>query len=70
MPKPVVVVTGIAGNLGSRMLPLLGSYSVIGVDINPPQTDSELQFERLDLGQESPLPASCTICCATRMRTR
>jgi nucleoside-diphosphate-sugar epimerase len=53
MPKPVVVVTGIAGNLGSRMLPLLGSYSVIGVDINPPQTDSELQFERLDLGQES-----------------
>ena len=53
MPKPVVVVTGIAGNLGSRLLPLLGSYSVIGVDINPPPTGSEMQFERLDLGQES-----------------
>jgi nucleoside-diphosphate-sugar epimerase len=51
--KPVVVVTGIAGNLGSRLLPLLGDYSVIGVDLNPPQTDLPLQFERLDLGDES-----------------
>jgi nucleoside-diphosphate-sugar epimerase len=51
--KPVVVVTGIAGNLGSRLLPLLGDFSVIGVDIHPPQTDLPLQFERLDLGEES-----------------
>jgi nucleoside-diphosphate-sugar epimerase len=51
--KPVVVVTGIAGNLGSRLLPLLGDFSVIGVDLSPPQTDLPLQFERLDLGQES-----------------
>lgn len=51
--KPVVVVTGIAGNLGSRLLPMLGEYSVIGVDVNPPQTDLPLQFERLDLGMES-----------------
>jgi nucleoside-diphosphate-sugar epimerase len=51
--KPVVVVTGIAGNLGSRLLPLLGPFSVIGVDLNPPQTDRSLQFERLDLGEES-----------------
>ena len=53
MAKPVVVVTGVSGNLGSRLLPLLGSYSVIGVDVNPPHTDSELRFESLDLGQES-----------------
>ena len=53
MAKPVVVVTGVSGNLGSRLLPLLGSYSVIGVDVSPPRTDSELQFEALDLGQES-----------------
>jgi len=51
--KPVVVVTGIAGNLGSRLLPLLGEYSVIGVDLSPPQTDLPLQFERMDLGEES-----------------
>lgn len=53
MAKPVVVVTGISGNLGTRLLPLLGSFSVIGVDVSPPRTDRELQFESLDLGQES-----------------
>ncbi len=53
MAKPVVVVTGVSGNLGSRLLPLLKSYSVIGVDLHPPRTDSEMQFESLDLGAES-----------------
>jgi nucleoside-diphosphate-sugar epimerase len=51
--KPVVVITGVAGNLGSRLLPLLEDFSVIGVDMSPPQIDSPLQFERLDLGEES-----------------
>lgn len=56
--KPVVVVTGISGNLGSRLLPLLADYSVIGLDVEPPRTDVSaanvsLQFERLDLGQEA-----------------
>jgi nucleoside-diphosphate-sugar epimerase len=51
--KPVVVVTGIAGNLGSRLLPLLKSFSVIGVDVSPPRTDLPLQFERMDLGDEA-----------------
>lgn len=53
MPKPVVVVTGVSGNLGSRLLPLLRRFSVIGVDMNPPPDGVELQFEKLDLGQES-----------------
>ena len=53
MTKPVVVVTGVSGNLGSRLLPLLGSFSVIGVDVTPPQTDCQLQFESVDLGQET-----------------
>ena len=53
MAKPVVVVTGVSGNLGSRLLPMLRSYSIIGVDITPPQTNCELQFERMDLGEES-----------------
>jgi nucleoside-diphosphate-sugar epimerase len=53
MAKPVVVVTGVSGNLGSRLLPLLGSYSVIGVDVAPPRSNSEMQFENLDLGEES-----------------
>lgn len=53
MAKPVVVVTGVSGNLGTRLVPLLGSYSVIGVDINPPQSDFAMQFESMDLGSES-----------------
>jgi nucleoside-diphosphate-sugar epimerase len=51
--KPAVVVTGIAGNLGSRLLPLLGDFSVIGLDVNPPPSDFPLQFEQMDLGEES-----------------
>jgi nucleoside-diphosphate-sugar epimerase len=53
MAKPVVVLTGVSGNLGMRLLPLLGRYSVIGVDVNPPKTDCPLQFESLDLAEES-----------------
>jgi len=53
MAKPVVVVTGVSGNLGSRLLPLLGRFSVIGVDVSPPRTDTELQFESIDLGLEA-----------------
>jgi nucleoside-diphosphate-sugar epimerase len=53
MAKPVVIVTGVSGNLGRRLLPLLGRYSVVGVDISAPKTDCPLQFESLDLGQES-----------------
>jgi len=47
------VITGVSGNLGSRLLPLLGDFSVIGVDLSPPRVDSPLQFESVDLGQES-----------------
>jgi nucleoside-diphosphate-sugar epimerase len=50
--KPTVVVTGISGNLGTRLLPQLGEFNVIGLDINPPVTDVPLQFERMDVGTE------------------
>lgn len=50
--KPTVVVTGISGNLGSRLLPMLADYSVIGIDISPPKTQLPLRFVRLDLGVE------------------
>src|SRR5207249_10366033 len=50
--KPTVLVTGISGNLGLRLLPQLADFNVIGVDLNPPQTDLPLRFERMDLGQE------------------
>jgi len=50
--KPTVLVTGIAGNLGSRLLPLLADYQVIGVDLNPPAASQSLSFEPLDLALE------------------
>lgn len=57
MSKPTVLVTGIAGNLGLRLLPQLQDFSVVGVDIAPPKTDLPLQFVRTDLGDET----SCRI---------
>jgi nucleoside-diphosphate-sugar epimerase len=52
---PSIVVTGISGNLGRRLLPMLSGFRVVGVDFRPPQTDLPLQFEQMDLGVE----ASC-----------
>jgi nucleoside-diphosphate-sugar epimerase len=50
--KPAVLVTGVSGNLGSRLLPLLADYRVIGVDLNPPADSTSVSFERMDLGLE------------------
>ncbi len=50
--KPTVVVTGISGNLGTRLLPQLSGFNVIGLDVTAPTTDVPLQFERMDLGEE------------------
>ncbi len=52
---PSIVVTGISGNLGRQLLPLLRAFRVVGVDFRPPQTDQSLQFEQMDLAEE----ASC-----------
>jgi nucleoside-diphosphate-sugar epimerase len=52
--KPSIVVTGVAGNLGTRLLPLLEDFSVIGIDTRPPaNTSFPIRFEQMDLGQES-----------------
>lgn len=50
--KPVVVVTGVSGHLGLHLLPLLSDFSVIGVDIQSPNTDQSIRFVRMDLGRE------------------
>jgi nucleoside-diphosphate-sugar epimerase len=49
---PSILVTGIAGNLGLRLLPQLADHQVIGVDLSPPETNLPLRFVRLDLGRE------------------
>lgn len=53
--QPTVVITGIAGNLGLRLLSYLSEFRVVGVDFREPRTDLPVQFEKLDLGDE----ASC-----------
>jgi nucleoside-diphosphate-sugar epimerase len=50
--KPVVVVTGIAGNLGQRLLPLLKDFQVVGVDLHAPRDSSNFRFVSMDLGRE------------------
>ncbi len=51
--KPTVVVTGVSGNLGLRLLPHLDDFNVVGVDLKPPATDSPVRFEQMDLGEET-----------------
>lgn len=50
--NPTLLVTGISGNLGARLLPLLADFQVIGVDLKPPAADRGLRFISLDLGVE------------------
>ena len=50
--RPTILVTGISGNLGMRLLPLLADYQVIGIDLNPPRTGQGLRFVQMDLGRE------------------
>jgi UDP-glucose 4-epimerase len=50
--RPTVIVTGVSGNLGQRLLPLLQDFQVIGVDMKSPASGQLSQFERLDLGRE------------------
>ena len=51
--RPVILVTGIAGNLGSRLLPQLAHSQVIGIDLHPPPTSVPLfRFVPMDLGEE------------------
>ena len=52
--KPSLLVTGVSGSLGTSLLPLLESFNVIGLDTHPPSdTSTSIQFENMDLGQES-----------------
>jgi nucleoside-diphosphate-sugar epimerase len=50
--SPTVLVTGISGNLGTRLAPLLADYQVVGLDLNPPDTLPSVRFVPMDLGLE------------------
>jgi len=50
--KPTVIVTGVSGNLGQRLLPQLSDYTVVGIDVAPPTRSPVNRFVALDLGRE------------------
>jgi nucleoside-diphosphate-sugar epimerase len=50
--KPTILVTGVSGNLGQRLVPMLSDYKVIGVDLTPPTNSPVDSFVPLDLGAE------------------
>jgi len=50
---PTVLITGVSGNLGLRVLSELADFQVVGVDLHPPRADRPLHFVSLDLGLES-----------------
>jgi len=49
--KPTILVTGVSGNLGRRLLEQLSGYTVVGVDMTPPAASVD-RFVPLDLGKE------------------
>src|ERR1700683_1017767 len=50
--KPTIIVTGVSGNLGPRLLPQLADYKVVGIDVVPPAHSQVDQFVELDLSLE------------------
>lgn len=51
--KPTVLITGIAGNLGLRVLENLPDFQVIGADLREPASTSAMfRFEKIDLAEE------------------
>ena len=54
--RRTVVITGIAGNLGMRLLPQIPDFNVVGVDMKPPSSGGLARFEAIDLGQEASTP--------------
>ena len=56
-PNRTVLVTGISGNLGSRLLPLLSDFRVVGVDLRPPEVPFIApDAARSRSGQVTPVP--------------
>ena len=50
--KPTIIVTGVSGNLGQRLVHQLSDCKVVGIDVKPPTHFQVDRFVPLDLGRE------------------
>src|SRR6202162_2230952 len=50
--KPTIIIPGVSGNLGQRLVPQLSDYAVVGIDVTPPTHSPVNRFVALDLGRE------------------
>jgi nucleoside-diphosphate-sugar epimerase len=50
--KPTILVTGVSGNLGQRLVQQLSDCTVVGIDVTPPRDCQVNRFAALDLGRE------------------
>ena len=51
--KPAILITGVSGQLGLRLLEFLPEFDVIGVDVHAPVTSARISvFEEVDLSEE------------------
>jgi len=50
--QQTIIVTGVSGNLGQRLLPHLEGYRIIGLDLRPPAQGKLEHFVSMDLGEE------------------
>jgi nucleoside-diphosphate-sugar epimerase len=50
--KPTIILTGVSGNLGQRLVQQLSDCTVVGVDLAPPQNSRVDRFVPMDLGKE------------------
>src|SRR5512141_1089977 len=54
--KPRVLITGVAGNLGRRLVEELRGFEVVGVDMKEPASVPLYAFRSIDLGSEQSCP--------------
>jgi nucleoside-diphosphate-sugar epimerase len=51
--KPTILITGVSGNVGTRLLHHLDDFQVIGADIREPSGQGAIfRFEKIDLAEE------------------
>ncbi len=50
--KPAIIVTGVSGNLGQRLVQQLSDFTIVGIDVTPPTRCRVDRFVALDLGNE------------------